>query len=128
MAIQSVDVVGSRKAQAFVGLSHQIADVHLGGRRVYDGIRDAMYQQVGDEAGEQRAGTDADDIGAGNGVERLRERVNIGRNEEEFLDANLTGGDLGFAPDARAILPPRLDFDVWGVRRGYVNRGCSDFP
>src|SRR5258708_29690153 len=114
MAIQSVDVVGSRKAQAFVGLSHQIADVHLGGRRVYDGIRDAMYQQVGDEAGEQRAGTDADDIGAGDGVERLRERVNIGPNEEEFLDANLTGGKLRFAPDARATLHHRVPYGIGG--------------
>jgi hypothetical protein len=82
VAVESADVIGGGEAEALVGLRHQVADVDLGGGRVDDGFGDAVHQQVWDEAGEQRAGADADDVGAGDGVERLRQRIDIGGNEE----------------------------------------------
>src|ERR1700691_6335026 len=72
MVIQSPDVIGRGEGEALIGLGHQVADIKLGRGRVDNGIGNAMHEQVRNEAGEQGTRTDADDIGTGNGVERLR--------------------------------------------------------
>src|SRR5579885_3452845 len=63
----------------------------------------SLIPNVGDEAGEERAGADGDDVGAGDGLEGLRKGVDVGGDEEEFADAPFAGSDLGFAADAGAI-------------------------
>ena len=96
-------MVSCGKAQALIRLRHQVADVNLDGRRIHNGLSDAMYQQVWNEAGEKGAGADTDHIGAGDVVEGLRQRLNIGRNQKKFLDAPFTGSNFGFSENAGAI-------------------------
>src|SRR5277367_3004168 len=105
-------MIGGGQVQTLVCLGHQVADVNLGGGRVDDGVGDAVHQQVRDEAGEQRAGTDADDIGTGDGVEGLGHGIDVGRNEKKFLDAAFAGGDLGLSADTGAVLHQSFQFDI----------------
>src|SRR5271154_5042477 len=86
-----------------------------------------MHQQVGDEAGKQRSWTDADDIGAGNGVESLRKRLDIGWNEEKFLDANFAGRDFSFSTHASAIFHQRFEFDVGSCGGMYMAASDENF-
>ena len=122
MTIECADVIGGGKAEALVGLRHQIADVNLRGRRSDDGFGDAAHQQIRNKAGEERARADADDIGAGNGIERLGQGLDVGRNQKQFLDTNLAGRDVGLAPYPRAIfVGPLVRCSKWwqdGCDRG----------
>src|SRR5271166_1543887 len=127
VAVQGADMVGGGEAQTLIGLSHQVADVNLGGRRGDDGIGYATDEKVGNEAGEQGSGTDADDIGVGNGIERLGQRLDVGGDEEELLDANFAGGDIGLAADAGAVFHQCFQFDVGGGGRMNVATGKQDF-
>ena len=76
--VDGLDVIGRSEAQAFVGLRHQVADVDLHRRRSGDRLRDSVHQNVGNQAGEERSGADGDEVGAGDGLQRLRQRLNIG--------------------------------------------------
>src|SRR5580704_8699025 len=127
VGIESADVVGGGKAQTLICLGHQVADVNLGGRRLDDSIGDSMHQQVRDKTREQGTWTDADDVGAGDGFERLWLRIDIGWNEEQFLDASFAGGDLGFSADSGAIFHQRFKFDIRGRGRMNVATGDQNF-
>src|ERR1700693_1424642 len=124
VAIERTNVIGGGQAQTLIRLRHQIADVNLGGRRIHDGIGNSMHQQVWDEAGEQGTGADADNIRACDRVQRLRERIDIGRNQKKFLNAHFAGRDFGFATNASAVFHQRFQFDVGSGRR--VNVAASD--
>ena len=100
------------EAGALVGLGHQVADVDAQGRGAADGFGDSVHQQVGDAAGEQRAGADADDVGLLDGVERLGQRTGVGRDQAEARDAAVAGGDFGFAADALAVAQQRLQLQA----------------
>ena len=73
-------MVAGGQAEAFVGLSHQVADKNLGSRRLNDGLRNAANQQVRNQAGEERARTDGDQVGIRDGFQRLGKWPHIGRH------------------------------------------------
>ena len=66
---------------------------------------------------------DGDEVGPGYGIERLRQRVNVGGNQEQFLDAPLAGCDFGFAADAGAVLHQSFELNV--RRGGGINVSAS---
>src|SRR5580700_11318888 len=70
-----------------------------------------MDQQVGDEAGKERSGTDGDEVGLGDGFERLGQRLNVWRHEKELANFTLAGGDASFAADALDIFELRFELD-----------------
>jgi len=117
VAVEGADVIGGSEIQAFVGLGHQVADVDLDRLGRDDCLRNAPHQQVGNQAGEQRARTDGDEIRVGDGFERLRHGLDVRRNEEQFADASLAGSDFCFAAHAGAIFHESFKFDV-GSRGG----------
>ena len=65
------------------------------------------HQQIGDERGVKRAGTDGDEVGALDGFQRLRQRRGVGWIEHQLGDAPAAGGDVGFAAHERAVVHAR---------------------
>ena len=64
-------MIRSRQAKTFIGLRHKIANEYLDGRRLNDCLGDPAHQQVRNQACEQRPGTDRDQVGVSNRVQRL---------------------------------------------------------
>jgi hypothetical protein len=127
VAIECANVIGCGKTKALIGLRHQIADVNLGGGRGDDSLGDAMHQQVRNEAGKERTRTDADDIRAGDGVESLRQRLDIGRNQKQLLDATFTCGNVGLAAYTGAVFHQRFEFDIRRCGGMDVSTGDENF-
>ena len=50
----------------------------------------------------------------GHRFQRLGQRLDIGRIEEELLDAPVAGGDLGFAANSSAVFHQSFELDVRG--------------
>ena len=65
------DVLRRSEVEAFVGLSHEVADVDARGVRGCQGLRDAADQKIADDRGVERAGAEGNEVGCGDGVERF---------------------------------------------------------
>ena len=63
MLVEGANMICGGETKTFIRLRHQIADVNLGRGGVNNGLGDSVNQQVRDKAGEQRAGTDGDQVG-----------------------------------------------------------------
>ena len=105
-------MIGGGQSQTLVGLGHQVADVNLYRRGIHHGLGDAGNQEVGDQAGEKRAGTDRNQVGAGHRLQSLGQRLHVRRIEKELLDAAAAGRDLGFAAHPSAVFHHGLELDV----------------
>src|ERR1035441_906143 len=97
--VDALDVVGGREAKALVGLGHEIADEDSPAAGVGEGRWNAFDQEIGDEGSVERARSNGDEVGAFNGLQRLRERSGVRGVEGEFHNAAMAGGDVGFAAD-----------------------------
>jgi hypothetical protein len=125
--VDALNVLGGGEVKAFVGLGHEIADEHAGGPGVAEGFRNAMDEEVGDDAGVKGAGADGDKVGGSDGLEGFGRRGWIGRVEHELDDALAAGGDVGFAADDGAVFHAGCDGDVGGSYREDVATGGEDF-
>src|SRR5208283_3055110 len=70
---------------------------------------------------------DADDIGAGDGVEGLRQRIYVGGNQEKLFDTNFAGRDFRFPTDSCAIFHQCFQLDVRCGGGMNVPAGEQDF-
>jgi len=125
--VDALDVLRSGEVQAFVGLGHEIADEDAGGFGIAEGFRNAMDQEVGDDAGVKGAGADGDEVSGRDGLKRFGRRGRIGRVEHELDDALAAGGNVGFAADDGAVCHARGDGDVGRSDREDVTAGGEDF-
>ena len=91
------------------------------------GFRDAVDQEIGDDAGVERARADGDEVGGGDGVQRFRRRRRIGGVEHQLDDALAAGGDFGFAAHDGAVFHARGDSDVGGGGGENVAASSEDF-
>src|SRR5579864_3087724 len=121
------NVLGGSHVQAFVGLGHQVANENFDGAGGGYGFRDALNNHVGNQAGEQRPGSNGDDVRMGNRFQGLGQRPGVWRNHMQFDNTLLTGCDVGFTADARAIVHEGLQFDVGGGGGKNVASGSQDF-
>ncbi len=71
------DVLRGGEADGLVAgpLGHEVADVDAGGFGGGEGLGDAVDEQVGNERGVERAGTEGDEVGLGDGFEGFRQRA-----------------------------------------------------
>ena len=98
----------------FAGLPHEVDEVALeGGRGTYGG-GDAVYQQVGDDAGEQRAGPEGDHVGFGDGGERGGQGADLAGPQADRLDAMPAAADVGFADEDGAVVERGFERHVGG--------------
>ena len=107
-------VLRGGEAERLVGLGHEIGDVDAGGRGGGDGFGDSADEEVGDEGGVKGAGTEGDEVGVGDGVKSLGQRVGGGGVEHELVDAELRASDVGFAADDGTIFHAGGEGDVGG--------------
>src|ERR1700722_7230877 len=121
MLIERPNVVGGTASQTLVSLRHQVADINLGRPGGCNSLGNSMYQQIRNQAGKQRAGTNGNQIGASNRIQRLGKRFYVRRHEKQFFDASLTGGDFGLAAHPGSVVHQGFQLDV-------RSRGRIDVP
>src|SRR5579884_3280083 len=66
-------MVGGFHVEAFIGLSHQVADINFHGPRGRNCLRYATHQQVGDKAGKEGTGAHGDHVCLRNCFQCLRQ-------------------------------------------------------
>ncbi len=101
--LDGAKVIGEGVAGGFAGLGHQIGDVDARGVRFGNGAGDFRNQQVRENAGVERAGTQEDQVGLLDGFDGSGERADAAGGKLEFLDRRAAGGDAGFAVDSAAV-------------------------
>ncbi len=97
-------MVADREVVRLAVLGGDVADVDLRRLRDRQRLADAIDQQVGQDAGQQAAGPDDDDVGLEDGADRLRVGLDVGGLEEDLLDARAALGDAGLAADHLVVL------------------------
>ncbi len=115
--LDGAQMIGEGVAGGFAGLGHKIGDVHARRFRFGDGVCDVRYQQVGKDAGVERAGAEQNQIGFVDGFEGLGKRACGAREERELLDGLAAGGDAGLTVDAASIFESGNEGDVGDGRR-----------
>ena len=126
VVVEDFYVLAGGKAEALVGLGHEVADVDAACGRGGEGLWNAVHEQVGDERGVEGAGAEGDEVSGGDGGDGFGERRRIGGVEHELVDAARAGGDAGFAVDDGAIVHACGEGDV-GVGGGIdVSAGGED--
>src|SRR6267378_1602469 len=97
-------MIGESVAGGFAGLGHQIGDVDARSLRLGDGAGDFRDEQVRENAGVERAGTEEDQVGLLNGFDGPGEWTHAARGKLDFLDRrSAAGGDAGFAVNGAAV-------------------------
>src|SRR5216683_6731543 len=98
------EMIGKGVAGGFAGLGHQIGDVDAGGPGLGDGGCNLRDQEIGEDAGVERAGSEEDEVGVLDGFDGFGERADAARGKLEFLDWRAAaGGDAGFAVNGAAV-------------------------
>src|ERR1017187_5390489 len=114
VAVEHAHVIAGAEFIGFAGLPHEVDEVALEGGRGTDGGGDAVHQQIGDDAGEQRTGAEGDQVGLGDGGEGGGHGADFARPQANGLDAMLAAADAGFADDDGAVGEGGFQRDVGG--------------
>jgi len=102
--LDGAEMIGEGVAGGFAGLGHQIGDVNARSLGLGDGAGDFRDQQVRENAGVERAGTEEDQIGLLDGFDGPGERTHAARGKLDFLDRRAAaGGDAGLAVNNAAV-------------------------
>src|SRR6267378_4023450 len=110
-------MIGESVAGGFAGLGHQIGDVHARSLRLGDGASNLRDEQVRENAGVERAGTEEDQVGLLDGFDGPGERTHATGGKLDFLDRNATGGNAGFAVNDAAVFERGDEMNVRKRRR-----------
>jgi len=101
--LDGADVFAESVVGGFAGLGHEIGDVDAGSAGASDGVGNFGDEEIGNEAGVERARAKEDEIGLVNGFDGSRERLDAARGKFETTDGGRGVRDIGFALDAAAI-------------------------
>src|SRR6266478_4296860 len=122
------EMIGKGVAGGFAGLGHQIGDVHAWSFGFGDGAGDFRDQQIRQNAGVERTGTEEDQVGLLDGIDGHRERTHAARGKLEFLDWRAAaGGDAGFAVNGAAVFERGDEMDVRKRRRKNATADGENF-
>ena len=120
---QRGQMVRGTEVGGLAGLRHQIHEAGFEGLRLANRLRNACNQEVGDQAGEQRARPDGDQIGLRDRLQRLRQGLRAAGFEAERMNPLLAAPDAGFPAHHGAI------FQHGGQRHvgcgGRINASCD---
>src|SRR6266550_4419564 len=101
--LDGAEMIGESVAGVFTGLGHQIGDVDARSLGLGDGSGNFGDQQVRENAGVERAGTEEDQVGLLDGFDGPGERTHAAGGKLDFLDRSATGGNAGFAVNDAAV-------------------------
>src|SRR6266576_1628957 len=102
--LDGAEMIGEGVAGGFAGLGHQIGHVDARSLGLGDGAGDFGDQQVRENAGVERAGTEEDQVALLDGFDGPGERTHAARGKLDFLDWRAAaGGDAGFAVNGAAV-------------------------
>ena len=113
--LNSAQVIGEGVAGGFAGLGHEIGDVDARRLGLGNGAGDFRNQQIGQDAGVERARTEKDEVGVLDGFDHGRKRAHLCWRKFQFFDGRAAGGDARFAVDDAAVLEGG---DEMNVRKG----------
>ena len=105
MLVDRADVVGGAEVRGLARLPHQVDEVCLDAPATCGSPRDAVHQQIGDHAGEQRPGPSVITSASAMALQRGRQRPALPRPQADRLDAAAAAADARLAatlaPSAR---------------------------
>jgi hypothetical protein len=123
VALDGAEMIGKGVTGGFAGLCHEVGDVNARCLRMRDGPRDLGNEEIWEDAGIERAGSEKNEIGMLDGVERFSERADMARGKREFLDGNVAGGDARFTVHGAAVFQRS---DEMNVRKGRGKYAAAD--
>ena len=110
-------MVGNGIALRLPLLRHHIADIQLNGLALLNSIRDAVHQQIGDNAGIETSGGQHDHVSVQNGLYCRVQRLGMLRQQAHTADAAvllfLTIENAGFSQHGGPVLKGGLQLDVF---------------
>ena len=129
--LNGAKMVGEGVAGGFAGLGHQIGDVDARSLGLGDGAGDFRDQQVRENAGVKRAGTEEDQVGLPNGFDGPGERTHAARRKPDFLDRRAAaGGDARLAVNDAAVFEGGNEVNVrkrrWKDAAAYGQHFAAD--
>src|SRR5712692_2030800 len=97
------EMIAEGVAGGFAWLGHQIGDIHARSLGSGDGAGDFRDEEIGQNAGVERAGPEKNQVGLPDSFDGPGERADAARGKLEFLDGRAAGGDAGFAVNGAAV-------------------------
>ncbi len=127
VALDGAEMIGQRVTGGFAGLGHEIGDVYAGGFRTRDSPRDLGNKQSREDAGIERAGSEKNEVGMLDCVDRFRERADVTGGKRNFLDGNAAGGDACFTVHGAAVFESSNEMNVRKGRGKYAAADGENF-
>jgi len=90
-------------ACGFARLGHEISNIDARGFGTRNGLGNFRNEEIGNDAGIERAGTHEDQVGILDGVDCFGKRAHAVRHEMDLPDGHAAVGDLRFPADVLAI-------------------------
>src|SRR4029077_9445358 len=117
VCVDGADVIGDGVALGLAGLRHEISNVNALGIRASDSFCDAFDQEIGNDAGVERAGADENQVCVVKRREHFGERTHAAGDETNTADSLLRAGNFFFTGNYGTVFEFRFEGDVLGGRR-----------
>src|SRR5712692_7949981 len=121
--LDRAEMIAKGVAGGFTGLGHQIRDIHARSLGSGDGAGDFRDEEIGQNAGVERAGPEKNQVGLPDSFDGPGERADAARGKLEFLDGRAAGGDAGFAVNGAAVFERG---DEMNVRKSRWKNAAAD--
>ena len=102
--LNGAEMIGESVAGGFAGLGHEIGYVNARSFGFGDGAGNFWNQEIGQDAGIERAGAKKNEVGMLDGFNGPGKRANAAWRKHKFLDRHAAGSDARFAVDGAAAL------------------------
>ena len=110
--LDSTKMVRESVAGSFAGLGHEIGDIDARCFGFGNGTGDFRDQEIGQDAGVERAGAEEYQVGMLDGFQDGVKRLHLTRRKSQFLDRRAAGGDARFAVNGSSVLERGDEMDV----------------
>jgi len=112
VVLDGAEVIAESVVGGFAGLGHEIGDVDAGSFGTGDSASNFRNEEIGDDAGVERAGPHEDEVGLLDGFDGLGKRTNAARGQLDFTNRNLAAGNACFPMDSLAVRKGSDEVDV----------------
>lgn len=127
VVLDSAKMLAESVVSSFPGLRHKVSDVNPGNLGTNDGLSNFRDEQIRDDTGVKRPGSQDDQISLLDGFDGLGERTDAARGQFDFANGNLAARDARFTLHSRAIREGGDQVDVGKCRRKDTAADCKNF-
>ena len=127
MSLHGGKVFAERIMGGFAGLGHEIGDIYAWSFGAHDGVGDFRDQQVGDDAGVERARAHENEVGLLNGVDYAGQGMDAAGTQFDFANGDFAARDARFAMNALAVGERGDEMHVGNGRRKNAAADSEDF-